>query len=123
MSGKRLCIRFTCFLSYQSAYLKVYFPEEFYLAILNNQPGLYPPGVILNEAKRCGIPILGFSFTGHPIELFRKAFKGKNRIKSGKLTSLRENERVEVAGVKIILHTPPTKSGIRVIFLTLEERV
>ncbi len=32
-----------------------------------------------------------------------------------------EGELVKVAGIKVILHTPPTRSGQRVIFLTLED--
>ncbi|MFQ6067236.1 MAG: DNA polymerase III subunit alpha, partial [bacterium] len=45
-------------IAYQSAYLKVYYPKEFFLGLLNNEPGLYPPRVILNEAKRLGIKVL-----------------------------------------------------------------
>ncbi|MCK4926808.1 DNA polymerase III subunit alpha, partial [Candidatus Aerophobetes bacterium] len=45
-------------IAYQSAYLKAYYPKEFFLGILNNQPGLYPPRVILNEARRYGIRTL-----------------------------------------------------------------
>lgn len=223
-------------IAYQSTYLKVYFPREFYLGILNNEPGLYPPTVILHEAQRSGVPvlgpcinkseknftlendairigflsiqqmgpkqlekilkerekaifcsfkdfchrvkvgrkllenlvlggcfdflgekrekllgefpyqmarldrnnkhcspltltekvaleirILGFSFSGHPLVLFKKILPKKGRIKSGHLAKLSENEKVKVAGMKIILHTPPTKSGKRVIFVTLED--
>ena len=32
-----------------------------------------------------------------------------------------EGKTVKVAGSKVILHTPPNKSGQRVIFLTLED--
>jgi len=44
---------------YESAYLKVYYPAEFYCALLNNQPmGFYSPEVIVNDAKRHGIQVL-----------------------------------------------------------------
>ncbi len=43
---------------YQSAYLKAYYPQAFYVGLLNaGQVGSYPPFVILNEARRFGIPI------------------------------------------------------------------
>lgn len=46
-------------LAYQSAWLKCYYPAEFYAAILNNQPmGFYSPEVIIGDAKRHGIAVL-----------------------------------------------------------------
>jgi error-prone DNA polymerase len=46
-------------LCYQSAWLKKYYPGEFYCALLNNQPmGFYSPEVIVRDAKRHGIEIL-----------------------------------------------------------------
>jgi len=46
-------------LTYQSAWLRLYHPAEFYAALLNNQPmGFYSPEVIVNEAQRRGVPIL-----------------------------------------------------------------
>ncbi|MCL0065671.1 error-prone DNA polymerase, partial [Dehalococcoidia bacterium] len=44
---------------YESAYLKVRYPVEFYCALLNNQPmGFYSPDVIVNDAQRHGIQVL-----------------------------------------------------------------
>jgi len=46
-------------LCYRSAYLKRYYPAEFYCALLNNQPmGFYDPEVITGDAKRHNVPIL-----------------------------------------------------------------
>ncbi|MDH4268791.1 MAG: error-prone DNA polymerase [Dehalococcoidia bacterium] len=46
-------------LCYQSAWLKRYYPVEFYCALLNNQPmGFYSPEVIVRDAKRHGIEVL-----------------------------------------------------------------
>lgn len=43
---------------YHSAYLKAHYPQAFYIGLLNaGQVGSYPPFVILNEARRFGIPI------------------------------------------------------------------
>jgi DNA-directed DNA polymerase III PolC len=47
-------------ITYQTAYLKAHYPSEFYLGLLNaGHVGSYPKSVILNEARRCGIPVLG----------------------------------------------------------------
>ena len=46
-------------ITYDSAYLKLYYPAEFYCALLNNWPmGFYPPAVIIGDARRHGIPVL-----------------------------------------------------------------
>jgi DNA polymerase III alpha subunit len=45
-------------ITYQSAYLKTHHPQAFYLGLLNaGNVGSYPAYVILNEARRRGIPI------------------------------------------------------------------
>lgn len=45
--------------AYDTCYLKSHYPEEFYCALLNNQPmGFYGPSVIVNDAKRHGVEIL-----------------------------------------------------------------
>src|SRR5262249_37619388 len=46
-------------LTYQSAWLRLYHAPEFYAALLNNQPmGFYSPEVVVNEARRRGVPVL-----------------------------------------------------------------
>lgn len=45
--------------TYRSAWLKLYYPCEYYCALLNCQPmGFYSPEVIVNHAKRNGIAVL-----------------------------------------------------------------
>ena len=45
-------------LVYASAYLKLYYPAEFYCAILNSQPmGFYPPAVLVADARRHGVEV------------------------------------------------------------------
>jgi len=42
-----------------SAWLKAHYPAEFYCGLLNNQPmGFYSPRVVLNDARRFGVPVL-----------------------------------------------------------------
>jgi DNA-directed DNA polymerase III PolC len=43
--------------SYQSLYLKTYFPKEFMVAVINNFGGFYHTWVYFNEARRCGATI------------------------------------------------------------------
>jgi error-prone DNA polymerase len=45
--------------AYHTAHLKLYYPAEFYVALLNTQPmGFYSPAVIAGDAKRHGVAIL-----------------------------------------------------------------
>lgn len=218
-------------LAYESCYLKRHYPLEFFLGLLNNEPGLYPPGVLANEARRCGVEVLaidinesgatftvnggklrtgfasikgvgtasmekifkerekgpfisfaefcgrlrvqkkqlenlilcgtfdrlepnrrklllsirselpkkdvedftafekarfelaltGLTFTGHPIAFLREMLSNRGVIRSSQLERCVDGEMIAVAGLKVVLHTPPTRSGRRVVFLTLED--
>jgi error-prone DNA polymerase len=45
--------------AYHTAHLKLYYPAEFYVGLLNNQPmGFYSPAVIAGDAKRHGVAML-----------------------------------------------------------------
>src|SRR5213594_725585 len=45
--------------AYHTAHLKLYYPAEFYVGLLNNQPmGFYSPAVIAGDAKRHGVRML-----------------------------------------------------------------
>jgi error-prone DNA polymerase len=49
-------------LAYASAYLKVHRPQEFYCALLNNQPmGFYSPATLLKDARRRGVRVRAVS--------------------------------------------------------------
>ena len=218
-------------IAYESTWLKSHHPVEFFLGLLNNDPGLYPIGVIANEARRCHVVVLGVdinesgvsftrmgqsiraglglvkgigaaamekiikerakgpftdindfrarvriqakqmdslilcgafdslepnrrkllrtvrsqgvegdmedfslaekarfeaaltgvSFSGHPISFLRPELSSRGVITSHRLEDQRDGERVSVAGLKVVFHTPPTRSGRRVVFLTLED--
>ncbi len=46
-------------LSYQTMWLKLYHPAEFYCSLLNHQPmGFYQPAVVVGDARRHGIAVL-----------------------------------------------------------------
>ncbi|MCB0890426.1 MAG: DNA polymerase III subunit alpha, partial [Propionibacteriaceae bacterium] len=45
--------------TYQSAWLKRHYPAHFLAGVLTHDPGMYPKRLILEEARRCGITIMG----------------------------------------------------------------
>ena len=45
--------------AYQAAWLKRYYPVEFFVSLVNNQPmGFYPVETLKQDARRCGVPFL-----------------------------------------------------------------
>jgi error-prone DNA polymerase len=44
--------------TYQSAWLKRHHPAAFLAGVLTHEPGMYPPRVILDEARHCGVEVL-----------------------------------------------------------------
>jgi DNA polymerase III alpha subunit len=45
--------------AYESSFLKLYYPAQFLVGLINAQPmGFYPVEVLINDAKRHGVPIL-----------------------------------------------------------------
>lgn len=57
----------------------------------------------------------------HPLEVLRPALKTKNFITARELRMLPPGRLVRVAGLLIMIHTPPTRSGKRVMFVTIED--
>ncbi|MDR0836669.1 MAG: DNA polymerase III subunit alpha [Propionibacteriaceae bacterium] len=45
--------------TYQSAWLKTHYPAEFIAGLFEHDPGMYPRRLLMAEARRIGIPILG----------------------------------------------------------------
>jgi error-prone DNA polymerase len=45
--------------TYQSAWLKANWPAHFLSGVLTHDPGMYPKRLILDEARQCGIAVLG----------------------------------------------------------------
>jgi DNA polymerase III alpha subunit len=57
----------------------------------------------------------------HPLAVLRPVLNTQGIVTAQKLRSLSSGRRVRVSGLLVIAHTPPTKSGKRVIFLTLDD--
>ena len=45
--------------TFQSAWLKTHWPAHFLAGVLTHDPGMYPKRLILEDARQCGIPVLG----------------------------------------------------------------
>ncbi|WP_406252228.1 DNA polymerase III subunit alpha [Streptomyces atratus] len=67
--------------TYQSAWLKAHHPAAFYAGLLTHDPGMYPKRLLLADARRRGVPVLGLdvnrSSATHRIELVSDDEKGK----------------------------------------------
>ena len=57
----------------------------------------------------------------HPLASLRHILRKQNVVTSRDLRRMPTGSTVRVSGMVIIVHTPPTKSGKRVMFLTLED--
>ncbi len=57
----------------------------------------------------------------HPLAGLRPGLRAQGVITARQLRRIPSGRRVRVSGLLVIVHTPPTKSGKRVMFLTLED--
>jgi error-prone DNA polymerase len=60
--------------TYQSAWLKTHYPAAFLAGVLTHDPGMYPKRLMLDEARRMGVPLA-------PLDI--NASQGDYRIESG----------------------------------------
>lgn len=60
------------------------------------------------------------NFLAHPLTSLRRTLTKQQVMTSRDLRRMPNGCKVRVSGMAIIVHTPPTKSGKRVMFLTLE---
>jgi error-prone DNA polymerase len=58
---------------------------------------------------------------GHPLAPLRDDFAALNVVMAKNLRHIPSGRKVTVSGMLVIVHTPPTKSGKRVMFITLED--
>jgi len=94
-------------LTYQSAWLRHYYPAAFFAALLRHQPmGFYPPHVIVSEARRHGVEIravdIHASDVGATVEL---RGEGANR----QITNHKPEHRTGT-GREISTSSPPLRS-------------
>jgi error-prone DNA polymerase len=62
--------------TYQSAWLKAHYPAHFLAGVLTHDPGMYPKRLLLDEARRLGVAILGLDVNasegGYRVERLRE---------------------------------------------------
>jgi error-prone DNA polymerase len=75
------------------------------------------------EREKCALEwrSLGFSPTRHPMEFRRKGLRRDGVLTCAEAKAAREGSWARVAGIAVRPHTPPTKSGQRVMFVTLAD--
>ena len=57
----------------------------------------------------------------HPLAPLRPRMAAQGLVMARDLRRLPSGARVRVAGLSVIIHTPPTRSGRRVMFVTMED--
>jgi DNA polymerase III alpha subunit len=58
---------------------------------------------------------------GHPLEVLRPKLAAQGIVTAMDLRRILSGRRVRITGILVIVHTPPTKSGKRVMFITMED--
>lgn len=58
---------------------------------------------------------------GHPLEVLRPKLAAQRIVTAMDLRRIPSGRRVRITGILVIVHTPPTKSGKRVMFITMED--
>lgn len=59
--------------------------------------------------------------SGHPLAVLRPRLVEEGIVTAKELRRIPSGSRVRVTGLLVIVHTPPTRSGKRVMFITMED--
>lgn len=59
--------------------------------------------------------------SGHPLAPLRPRLAAEGIVTASELRRIPSGSRVRVTGLLVIVHTPPTRSGKRVMFITMED--
>jgi error-prone DNA polymerase len=95
-------------ISYDTAWLKRYWPAHYTVGVLNNQPmGFYSPAVVINDAKRHGIRVL-------PIDVNESAWEHDTRPVSPELHRV-EPTANEPSPIRSGLHPSATDAERRAV--------
>jgi error-prone DNA polymerase len=85
----------------------------------NLEPDFGLPSMILGEHVVEDYRTLGLSLKSHPTALLRDAFTARGAIPAEELSSMKNGQRVRVAGLVLVRQRPGTASGV--IFMTLQD--
>ena len=81
-----------------------------------NDPIFDPAVITLNEARSMTV-----FCHAHPLAALRPRLAAAGIVTARDLRHIPSGRKVRVTGLLVIVHMPPTKSGKRVIFITLED--
>lgn len=73
------------------------------------------------EKVQAELEVIGLDASRHLISFYHEQLRRAGWTPASKLTSLRARTKVVVAGVKVATQTPPTRSGRRVVFVSLDD--
>ena len=79
------------------------------------------PELTAHERVRMHYDILGLSPVCHPMAFYRDKLTRDRVLATSRVKELPNNAVVKVAGVVVVCMRPPTKSGVTVVFITLED--
>ncbi|MDZ7794052.1 MAG: PHP domain-containing protein [Spirochaetia bacterium] len=93
-------------LSYRLAWMKRFFPLEFYTAVINNGGGFYARQVYLNAVRRLGYPILGPDVNQSSIEYRIEFVRPSHGRRKGLRIGLRQLRGLSEEVMKRIISQP-----------------
>ncbi len=73
------------------------------------------------EQTASELSMTGVAASQHPLYFARERLRKLGVVSRTKLDSLPEGTQVKVAGIVISRQRPPTKSGVTVVFITMED--
>jgi DNA polymerase III alpha subunit len=73
------------------------------------------------ELAQWEVETLGFTVGAHPVTLFAEHLSAYGATPASELPGCADGQRVRVAGVVLCRMRPPTKTGVVVVFITLED--
>ncbi|WP_203566902.1 DNA polymerase III subunit alpha [Aestuariimicrobium ganziense] len=89
--------------TYQSAWLKRHHPAHFIAGVLTHDPGMYPKRLLLEEARRMGIPVLGLDVNAstdtYRVECLHPHERWSSRERSDRVETTRD--RVETTSDRV----------------------
>ncbi|MBU6348168.1 MAG: hypothetical protein KGQ38_06105, partial [Actinomycetales bacterium] len=96
--------------TYQSAWLKAHHPAAFFAGILTHDPGMYPKRLIVDDARGCGIQILGLDVNKSKANYVVELSAQESEPNYGIRVALAEVKGISEAEVSSIIAGQPYRS-------------
>jgi error-prone DNA polymerase len=96
--------------TYQSAWLKAHYPAQFFAGVLTHDPGMYPKRLIVDDARSCGIKILGIDVNESKENYVVEEIKDDEKYRDGIRISLSEVKGINDTEIASIISSQPYRS-------------